>query len=136
MDDFIIENQLEDVPDWDEFLKYLNHILDVWSTNEATIYVNEFVGLQNYLNSEYDLSCQENGLYFSNPDQIVEYLNSKLKIKLFRLSQSINLFDENKRGILPLLKKYLTGSNLNETMNKFNKIENNFFELVESTKSR
>jgi len=136
MDDFIMYNQQEDVPDWDEFLKYLNHILDVWSTNEATIYVNEFMGLQNYLNSEYDLSCQENGLYFSDTNEIVEYLNSNLKIKLFRLSQSINLFDENKRDIMPILTNCLTGSNLNETMNKFERIESNFLALVESTKSR
>ncbi len=136
MNDFLIENQQEDVPDWDEFLKYLNHILDVWSTNEATIYVNEFVGLQNYLNSEYELSCQENGLYFSNPNQIVDYLNTNLKIKLFRLSQSLNLFDENKRGIMSILTNYLTGCNLNETMNKFEKIESNFLALVESAKSK
>jgi hypothetical protein len=78
--------------DWYKFHAFLREILDEYTLRDANLFLHELTRLQTYLNSEYETSKTENGLFFFNQAQIVEHLNTTINVSSCYLSFIIWLF--------------------------------------------
>lgn len=119
---------------WQSLIEHLNKCLDIFTMRDVTNIIEDLIKLENYLNNE--ISLNEREIYFSTQQKIVETLNKTLKAKLFNLSQSSNLFNDLKKKLCILLTARLSPHNLAETLVKFEQLENDYFTLLESIKSK
>lgn len=94
---------VEDVVDeWDEFARFLEHILDVYAYRDSSLFIDEFRRLEAYLMAEYEQNEEtaEGGddaeratVYFMNQQQIADHLNDLIKVSnTFSNSKTLNIF--------------------------------------------
>lgn len=119
---------------WQSFESTLTNCLDTFTVRQAISIVEECIKLENYLNGEFQLNDKE--IYFTNQKQIVDHLNKSLKKKLFSLSRSTELFNQHKRDLVTILRNKLISPNLIDVLEQFNYLEDQYYKLVETIKSR
>lgn len=119
---------------WQSLIEHLNKCLDVFSMRDVITLIEELIKLENYINNE--INSNEKDIYFSSQKKLVDNLNDTLKVKLFSLSQSSQLFNELKKKLIALLEARLSPLGLAETLVKFDRLEQDYFNLLESIKSK
>lgn len=72
-----------------ELSNHLNKVLDLYSYRDAQLFLEEFLKLDYYLNSENDLLSTSDDIYFLNQDQIIHYLNQTLKVNFHYSNMSL-----------------------------------------------
>ena len=119
---------------WQSLIEHLKKCLDVFSMRDVITLIEELIKLENYINNE--INSNEKDIYFPSQQKLVDNLNDSLKAKLFSLSQSSQLFNELKKKLITVLEARLAPLTLAETLVKFSRLEQDYFNLLESIKSK
>jgi hypothetical protein len=80
-----LDSSLDNISKWEDFNESLNYYLALFSFNDATCLIREFIKLEEYLNCEYNVNEREKNMYFASQEKLREYLNQNLNVSFFFL---------------------------------------------------
>jgi len=75
-----LDSSLDNISKWEDFNESLNYYLALFSFNDATCLIREFIKLEEYLNCEYNVNEREKNMYFASQEKLREYLNQNLNV--------------------------------------------------------
>ena len=75
-----LNSSLDNISKWEDFNESLNYYLAVFTFNDATCLIREFIKLEEYLNCEFNVNERERNMDFSSQEKLREYLNQNLNV--------------------------------------------------------
>ena len=75
-----LNSSLDNISKWEDLNESLGYYLTLFSFNDASCSIREFIKLEEYINCEYNVNEREKSMYFASQEKLREYLNQNLSV--------------------------------------------------------